>query len=87
MTTATQHSRNQVYRQGRVDLIKRLGGCCIYCQSMNWGKLEFHHTSTRTWIASRLNRLQRLRMYRAEADAGVIVLACRSCNASMGKPV
>jgi len=71
------------YRKARLELIELMGGNCHYCMAET--ELEFHHLGVRTWIARKKSRWQRIALYRQEAYDGALVLACRSCNAKLGK--
>src|SRR5262245_7008210 len=65
--------------------IVRLGGRCKFCGRKR--RLEFHHLGKRTWIASKTSRCRRMVHSEREAAAGLLVLACRRCNASLGEPI
>lgn len=68
----------------RARLIELLGGKCVECGSTE--KLEFHHTHPRGWVASHLNRWQRLAEYKRDIARGHIELLCKACNCRSGKP-
>ena len=68
----------------RARSIALLGGKCVRCGSKK--KLEFHHTKTRTWIASAMNRWSRLAAYKRDIERGEIELLCKRCNQRAGKP-
>jgi hypothetical protein len=84
----TQRERDQrraeKAKADRAALIAELGGECVDCGTKE--RLEFDHTAPREWDCKRPARWQRMRLYRREAAAGLIVLRCRSCNARKGKP-
>lgn len=71
-------------RAKRAELIEQLGGKCVKCGATD--DLHFHHTSPRTWIASKLNRWARLAAYKRDIEAGVIELLCGPCNRREGQP-
>lgn len=78
---------NRNYQKRRRDLVISLGGKCVFCGiSYRSRHLEFDHKFKREWVARKLCRNQRLKMYRKEAEAGLIQLACRTCNAQKGAP-
>jgi hypothetical protein len=66
------------YRTHRAKLIEEMGGVCSDCGAKE--KLEFGHKSGRTWTARKLNRMQRLRMYRKDWLLGILQLECHGCN-------
>lgn len=68
----------------RAILIAALGGCCIECGSTS--QLEFHHTQSRDWVASKMSRWQRQLEYEKDWEAGVIELLCGDCNKRAGQP-
>jgi len=79
------------YYKRRNELIEKLGGRCVgvlrngkTCGTQ-W-RLEFDHLQPRTWEPRRLSRWARMARYWREADAGLIQLLCRSCNARKGHP-
>jgi 5-methylcytosine-specific restriction endonuclease McrA len=71
-------------QEKRAAMVAALGGCCENCGSVK--KLEFHHTVPRTWCASNHNQWTRLNLYQHDIKAGHIVLLCKRCNISAGKP-
>ena len=77
--------RRKKYRRDRRELIAALGHKCFKC-GYKW-RLEFHHLTKRTWITRKTNRWTRLKRYKEEAEAGIVVLACRTCNAQIGRPL
>lgn len=82
MTGAAWRARNVAKR--RAKLIAKLGGKCEVCGHTS--SLEFHHITERTWIARKTSRWRRMVLYEREALNGEIVLACKWCNQSYGKP-
>lgn len=72
-------------KRERRRLVKLLGGKCERCGLRR--KLEFHHTRPRYWIASQLNRWQRLAEYKRDIARGHIELLCTWCNKRAGQPV
>lgn len=86
-TRELTRTENANYHVKRLELVKQLGGKCVFCGvSYEIRHLEFDHKHKRQWVARKLCRGQRLIMYRKEAEAGLIQLACRTCNAQKGIP-
>jgi len=74
--------RRAYARRLRDELIAEMGAACVKCGS--WDQLEFNHTAARRWIANRVNRWQRMILYRRDWLAGELELLCKSCNATDG---
>jgi ribosomal protein S27E len=68
------------YHAKRITMLKLMGGKCVRCGCCDLDQLEFGHTQPRTWIPNRLNRMQRLRRYWQDWEAGLIEVQCRGCN-------
>lgn len=87
LTARQKHKRRVAkYRADRREFIAVLGGRCVQCSGKR--RLEFDHTRQRDWEPSKLARWVRLNRYKRDHAAGrTIVLRCRWCNASKGKPV
>lgn len=67
----------------RQRLIADMGGKCKLCGARV--DLQFdHHPKPRAWSVTRKNRRQRVRLYRRDWEAGLLRLACGSCNGSTG---
>lgn len=75
--TAYHRERAAILRD---KLVRRLGGCCVQCESID--ELQFDHIDprTRTWVARRCSQWGRMRRYWNEALQGLIQLLCKSCN-------
>lgn len=86
LTHKQKHRRKVAkYRADRKAFIAELGGRCVQCGRKT--RLEFDHTRQRDWEPSRFSRWSRLLRYKRDHAAGrTIVLRCRWCNASKGKP-
>ncbi|WP_437231052.1 hypothetical protein SH661x_002296 [Planctomicrobium sp. SH661] len=70
-------------------LVKAMGGQCedCGCEGTPRNKLEFHHTSPRTWVCRDKSRWSRQRLYEEEWDKGLLILLCAFCNKARGQPV
>ena len=78
---------NRLYHKKRLELVLFLGGKCCKCGcSYRQRHLEFNHLKPRTWKARDFGRTTRLNKYWEEARQGLLNLACRTCNAQLGKP-
>ena len=72
-------------KERRKALIVLLGGVCknpddnLECTKHK--KLEFDHIWGRTWDTRKYNQNTRMKFFELEAEAGLIQLLCRSCNA------
>src|SRR5690606_16795339 len=86
LTSEQRRYRRRVadYNARRKALIEAMGGKCVKCGTTT--RLEFNHTSPRTWEARKVGRWERIAKYEAEWDAGEINLLCRKCNARAGQP-
>lgn len=70
-------------RHRRAALIERLGGKCVLCGTTD--RLEFDHIHGATWKLDSFNSRDRMKMYEQDADAGLLRILCRSCNAKDGR--
>lgn len=83
LSTHPKSIRNREARTRRRNrLIQRLGGKCVECESIV--DLEFDHIFPRNWKSHTVSSDRRLAIYEQEADAGLLQLLCRSCNAKKG---
>lgn len=81
----TPAQRQARYRNRlRAKLIAILGGRCVECGTEE--NLEPDHLQPREWRARDVWAATRNLIYLREAKEGKVVLRCRSCNASKGKP-
>lgn len=80
----TREQRTETYRRKRQELLTFLGGVCVECGATE--SLEFDHLKPREWVTRDVNRLQRIKLYREEAERGDIVLRCGTCNKVKGSP-
>ena len=69
------------YEQRRA-LIEKLGGKCAKCGSIK--RLEIDHVNGRSYRLSALSRWQRVIIYKREAEAGLLRVLCRPCDAGGG---
>ena len=77
MNRGTVWIRNTYWKM-REKLIRDMGGKCVLCGSKE--KLEVDHKDGRTWDIKKLNRVMRVKRYRAEFEAGLVRLLCKNCN-------
>jgi hypothetical protein len=84
---ANQRRKEYLHRKylaDRAELVQQLGGKCAHCGTVH--NLEFNHLEPRTWITRKVNRPQRMVLYRREAAEGKLNLLCGTCNKKHGKP-
>jgi len=77
-------SRRKTYAKKKSDLVQYLGGCCRQCGSII--DLTFDHIDGRDWDIRAVHSTKRIRIYREEAEQGLLQLLCLSCNSAKGDP-
>jgi hypothetical protein len=81
MTESTRRSVKSA-KLRRAALAEIMGGSCYKCGSTE--KLEFHHVQDRDWVAKKLNRWMRVKMYERDYFQGILVLLCHECHKEIG---
>lgn len=79
-------ARVMMYRRRRIALLEKLGAKCDLCPETDISKLQFDHLNPREWVARKVCRWTRIKLYEREAEQGLIRILCGHCNKLKGKP-
>ena len=77
---------NRRYVTQRTLLIALMGSKCAFCSERRPWKLEFHHKVKADWYPQSTSRHRRIRLYARDWGAGIVCLACGTCNKKLGAP-
>ena len=77
--------QNEWAKRARLALIRELGGQCVYCGTREESELQIDHRKPIDWPHEHYSSSWRISLYRREAKAGLIQVACSWCNKSKGQ--
>ena len=82
MTRSTERSIKSA-KLRRAALIEKMGGACVKCGSTE--ELEFHHVGERDWVAKKVSRWTRVKMYERDYLQCLLVLLCKECHKTVAE--